>query len=188
MPEESSVIDSKVEQTAVEEVIDPEAAPSPTNGNAEEDEVPDSTNPDALAASSAAKKKKSKKAKLKKAFGVDSNHDEEASSSSTPASKLTNGMVEQLLEMNPSLKSEVAGLGKDNAAEAVRKMDVADLLTGMVGGLMYLGKSVLISTTVREREKSEGYGFVQILANAARASIRSVPGHMFRSSKLKMGR
>ena len=138
MPEESSVTDSKVEQNAVEEVIDPEAAPDPSNAIAEDDEVPDSTNPDALAAGSATKKKKSKKAKLKKALGVDSNHDKEASSSSTPASKLTDGMVEQLLEMNPSLKSEVAGLDKDNAAEAVRKMEVADLLTGMVGGLMYL--------------------------------------------------
>jgi glycylpeptide N-tetradecanoyltransferase len=39
--------------------------------------------------------------------------------------------VEQLLEMNPSLKSEVAGMGKEAATEAVKKLDVADLLTGM---------------------------------------------------------
>ncbi len=41
-------------------------------------------------------------------------------------------MVDQLLEMNPSLKSEVAGMDRDKAVEAVNKLDVSDLLTGMV--------------------------------------------------------
>ena len=133
MAEESKEIDPKLDEAAIAEVVDPDSATSPTGEDVEEDEGPDSTNPDAVAAGSSAKKKRSKKAKLKKALGVGSSQDAEASSSSNPASKLTPGMVEQLLEMNPSLKSEVAGLDKDNAAEAVKKMDVADLLTGMVG-------------------------------------------------------
>jgi len=140
MPEESTETDTRVDEAAVQEVVDSKSGNNPTNEDAEEDEIPDNTSPDAIAASSTAKKKKSKKAKLKKALGMDSHEDKEAGSSSNPnpASKLTNGMVEQLLEMNPSLKSEVEGMDRNNAAEAVRKMDVADLLTGMVGYLALL--------------------------------------------------
>ena len=78
------------------------------------------------------KKKKSKKAKLKKALTGGGGSKDVSSSSSNPASKLTSGQVEQLLEMNPSLKSEVAGLDKEKAADKLKKLDVADLLTGMV--------------------------------------------------------
>ena len=133
MPEESTVTDPKVDESAVEEVLDNTAATGPTDESAEEDDALDSTNPDAVAANSTTKKKKSRKAKLKKALGVEKGQNDEAGSSAKPASTLTNGMVEQLLEMNPSLKSEVAGLDKDNAVDAVRKMDIANLLTGMVG-------------------------------------------------------
>lgn len=101
----------------------------------DEDEPTDNTNTDAAAVSSGAKKKRSKKAKLKKAFGSRKSADasvEESSTSANPASKLTPGMVEQLLEMNPSLKSEVAGMNKEKAAQTLKKLDVADLLTGMV--------------------------------------------------------
>lgn len=174
MPEQSTVIDPEVEKAAVEEVIDRESTTSPTNDDTEGDEVPDSANTETIASSSTAKKKKSKKAKLKKALGVDSSKDSEGSSSSNPASKLTNGMVEQLLEMNPSLKGEVAGLNKDNAADAVRKMEVADLLTGMVGGAMFLDECALMPKVVREWEESEGHGLIQVLANAACTSLRSV--------------
>ena len=131
MAEESKEIDPSIDAAAAKEVID--AQPSTSNANeAAENEDPDSTSPDAVGAGAAAKKKKSKKAKLKKALGVQSSQDAEVSSSSNPASKLTDGMVEQLLEMNPSLKSEVAGMDKANAAAAVKKLDIADLLTGMV--------------------------------------------------------
>ena len=80
---------------------------------------------------SAGKKKKSKKSKLKKALGKDDDQTE-ASSSSNPSSRLTTGMVEQLMEMNPSLKNEVANMDKNEAAEKLRSLDVASLLTGMV--------------------------------------------------------
>lgn len=136
MPEESTETDTRADEAALQEVVDTRSATSSTNNeDADEDETPDDASPDAIAANSTAKKKKSKKAKLKKALGVGGHEDKEAgsSSNSNPASKLTNDMVEQLLEMNPSLKSEVEGMDKNNAAEAVRKMDVADLLTGMVG-------------------------------------------------------
>ena len=70
-------------------------------------------------------------------LGVDSKINdgdkEEESSSSKPAKKLTEGMVEQLLEANPSLKGEVAGMDKKKATETLQKMDMPDLLAGMVG-------------------------------------------------------
>lgn len=131
MAEESKEIDPQLNENAIQQDVETGTGVNPSKDDAE-DEVPDSAGPDALAAGAATKKKKSKKAKLKKALGVENNQDPEASSSSNPASKLTNNMVEQLLEMNPSLKSEVAGMDKGSAAEAVRRLDVADLLTGMV--------------------------------------------------------
>ena len=95
-----------------------------------EEEAPEPASENAVAASSKSKKKKSKKARLKKALGV-ADQEEVPSSSSNPASKLTPEMVEQLLEMNPSLKGELSGMDKDTAAETLRTLEVADLLTGM---------------------------------------------------------
>ncbi|KAF9888757.1 glycylpeptide N-tetradecanoyltransferase [Aspergillus nanangensis] len=44
-------------------------------------------------------------------------------------------MAEALLENNPALKNELAGMDKDKAAEALRNLNIADLLTGLsVGG------------------------------------------------------
>ena len=57
--------------------------------------------------------------------------DAESAGSSNTASKLTPGMVDQLMEMNPSLKGEVSGMDRNKAVEAVKKLDVADLLTGL---------------------------------------------------------
>lgn len=45
--------------------------------------------------------------------------------------KLTDNMAETLLEMNPALRGELAGLDKEKAAEMLRKMDVSELLTGL---------------------------------------------------------
>ena len=137
MSEESKEVDPEIDNEAAKEVINP----SPTsktdfdeNDDAEEDDGLENKSTDNLASTSNAKKKKSKKARLKKALGVDGRHgnSEVSTDSAHPASKLTTGMVEQLLEMNPSLKGEVAGMGKEKAAEALKKLDVADLITGMV--------------------------------------------------------
>lgn len=91
----------------------------------------------------AGKKKKSKKSKLKKALGKDDDP-AEGSSSSNPSSRLTTGMVEQLMEMNPSLKNEVANMDKNEAAEKLRSLDVASLLTGMVYFTLALKRLQLI--------------------------------------------
>ncbi|KAL4754181.1 Glycylpeptide N-tetradecanoyltransferase [Aspergillus terricola var. indicus] len=49
----------------------------------------------------------------------------------TPLGKLTPQAAEALLENNPSLKNELGGLDKDKAVEALRKMDISELLTGL---------------------------------------------------------
>ena len=70
-----------------------------------------------------ANKKKSKKAKDGDSPAV------------KPAAKLTDKMADSLLELNPSLKGELAGMDRGKAAELMRKMDVSELLTGLsVGG------------------------------------------------------
>lgn len=136
MSAESKEVDHQVDAEIVRELsaeTDQNGKPATVEDGSggEEEDLPEPTNGDTVAASSKSKKKKSKKARLKKALGV-AGQDEGSSSSSNPASKLTSEMVEQLLEMNPSLGSEVAGMNKEKAAQVLKKLDVADLLTGMV--------------------------------------------------------
>ena len=133
MAEESKEFDPQISEEAVKEVLNSTETNDDDHDDADDDA--ETTTADGVAASSATKKKKSKKAKLKKLIGAGSSQNGEAEgsgSSSTAGSKLTTGMVEQLLEMNPSLKGEVAGMDKVKAAETLKKLDVADLLTGMV--------------------------------------------------------
>lgn len=135
MNAESKEVDPAVNAEAIKEVTREDENEDASGEEGEEEEAAEGESQDAVAAGSSAKKKKSKKAKIKKALGVLKKDDGAASSSGSsanPASKLTTEMVEQLLEMNPSLKNEVAGMDKEKAAEALKKLDVADLLTGMV--------------------------------------------------------
>ncbi|RMJ25176.1 hypothetical protein PHISP_03967 [Aspergillus sp. HF37] len=53
------------------------------------------------------------------------------SSGKPSGAKMTPQAAESLLDMNASLKNEVAGMDKGKATEAVRKMDIAELLTGL---------------------------------------------------------
>ncbi|MCJ1483199.1 glycylpeptide N-tetradecanoyltransferase [Schaereria dolodes] len=133
MSEASKEVDHQVSAEALAEVLELDSKATVQDGGSSEDEGADITNTDTVAMSSSAKKKKSKKAKLKKAFGVGKkeNELEGSNGASNPASKLTAGMVDELLEMNPSLKGEVAGMNKEKAVEILKKLDVADLLTGM---------------------------------------------------------
>ncbi len=77
------------------------------------------------------KKKKSKKSKIVSALTGNKSSEPAESSSSQPASKLSNDHIKQLLEMNPTLKGELAGMPTEKAAEALRKMDLQELLSGM---------------------------------------------------------
>lgn len=133
MNEQSKLADSHLDKQAVQEVPGAETAEI-DDDDAGENEMT-SSDPTTLGAT--AKKKKSKRSRLKKALGTTKDDDdlEKSEKSPNPASKLTTDMVEQLLEMNPSLKNEVAGMDRERAAESLKKLDVADLLTGMVGVL-----------------------------------------------------
>ncbi|KIV77643.1 hypothetical protein PV11_09430 [Exophiala sideris] len=75
------------------------------------------------------KKKKSKKSKLVAA--LTGNKSSEPAESSQPAAKLSDDHVKKLLDMNPSLKGELAGVPPAKAAEILKKMDAAQLLSGL---------------------------------------------------------
>ena len=179
MTEESKEVDPRVDAEVVRDILNnlEEGTDSLSNEEGDEEETAEGEAPDAVAAGSSARKKKSKRAKVKKALGIVKKEDGEASASSgsaNPASKLTPEMVEQLLEMNPSLKGEVVGLDKEKAAEALKKLDVADLLTGMVRAFPLTTFSTLMGNTVGERKESEGHGILQVLADSTRTQIWSV--------------
>lgn len=70
--------------------------------------------------------------KAPKATPEPQNASDQGPSGSKPAgAKMTSKAAESLLEMNAALKNEMAGMDKGKATEAVRKMDIADLLTGL---------------------------------------------------------
>lgn len=47
------------------------------------------------------------------------------------ASKMSNDAIQTLLDLNPTLRNELSGLSKDQVKETLRKMDIAELLTGL---------------------------------------------------------
>lgn len=134
MSAESKEVDPQVDAEIINELVaetDQNGKTAMVEDASDGEDTLEPTNGDEVAGSSKSKKKKSKKARLKKAL-MGAGQDESSGSSSNPASKLTPEMVEQLLEMNPSLGGEVAGMNKEKAAQVLKKLDVADLLTGMV--------------------------------------------------------
>ena len=122
MAEESKIADPDLNKDIVASAISPTAEDEEASDEHDEE---DAENP---AAAASDKKKKSKRQKLKAAVtGKDASGDPSSSSNGVTA-----GMVDQILSMNPSLKGEVAGLDKEHAAEKLKKLDLSDLLTGMV--------------------------------------------------------
>jgi glycylpeptide N-tetradecanoyltransferase len=75
----------------------------------------------------AKKKKKTKRKKI--ADAVTGKKD--AGEPSKPASQMSDSSIQTLLEMNPSLKGELAGMPPAQAQEMLKKMDINQLLTGM---------------------------------------------------------
>lgn len=131
MSAESKEIDPLVAGEVLEAEVEGE------EDSGEEDEGQDGAALDGASADAAtstkSKKKKSKKEKLKKIIGAGPKDGAAAvASSSKPAAKLTPEGMKELLAMNPSLKAELAGMSSDQATEALKRLDVADLMTGMV--------------------------------------------------------
>ena len=65
-----------------------------------------------------------------KAKGTEKAMEDEPSSEKS-GSKISHGDAEKLLALNPALQRELAGMDKEKAAEKLRKMDIAELLTGL---------------------------------------------------------
>ncbi|KZF26226.1 Glycylpeptide N-tetradecanoyltransferase [Xylona heveae TC161] len=140
MAEESKQVDPKINNEVVKEVVESKNAPEQ---DASDDDPANRAagNSDAVAAEASSKKKKSKKKKLKSILtGSKDNKENTAeagpsSSSEPPKLNIKGNMVEQLLQANPSLKPEVAGLSKSQAEDMLSKLKLEDLLTGMsIGG------------------------------------------------------
>jgi glycylpeptide N-tetradecanoyltransferase len=126
MAEESKEIDPKTTSQAMQEVKEETAAgKAPQLASDSDDEPPPLVDQEAdtIAEAATQKRKKSKKAKLKEVL--------RSPPTASETERLDRDMVTQLMEMNPALKSEYAGLDKDKMAEMIKKMDVAELLTGL---------------------------------------------------------
>lgn len=113
----SKEVDSRISEEAAKEAV-----AEVQDGKEEQDGQVSEENEAAAAASKT--KKKSKKSKMK--------------------TVLTSGMAEEVLEMNPALKNELAG-SSEKAVDALKKLDVSQLLTGMVRPGPSLSKKVLCS-------------------------------------------
>ncbi|KAL9103477.1 MAG: hypothetical protein Q9163_001473 [Psora crenata] len=122
MAEESKIVDTEIEESIVAEACQGEDYEDYGEEGGPGDEVAEDA-----AHGPNEKKKRSKRAKLKNSL-MGRN---EANSSTNTASSLTSGMVEQLLEMNSSLKGELAGMDHGKATEKLKELDVGDILTGM---------------------------------------------------------
>lgn len=121
------------------EALDPAASKDSESEGEEHDQAEASTtdttaaDPTNTASAPAKKKKRSKKSKL--AAALSGNKAADKDEPKPAGSKMTPAMMDTLLEMNPSLKSEMASMDKKQAAELLKKMDVSALLTGLsLGG------------------------------------------------------
>jgi hypothetical protein len=83
------------------------------------------------AASGAAKKKKSTKKRVKSLL-AERDVSSVVGEPSSESSKLPSAVVDNFLKNNPSIRSEVPGMGKDKAEDMLRKLKMSDLLTGVV--------------------------------------------------------
>ncbi|KAI9680389.1 MAG: glycylpeptide N-tetradecanoyltransferase [Trizodia sp. TS-e1964] len=104
----------------------------------DEDDVA-APNADAEVIGTKIKKKRSKKKKLKSLIGLD---DKPKTIEETPEttgeknkSKLSPEVIKQLMKNNPALEKEFSGLSAEKSLELLKKLDAADLLTGLaIGG------------------------------------------------------
>jgi aminopeptidase N len=116
--------------TEESKVVDPKVAEASTAATATE--APDSGDEGEATGQNGdgtAKKKKSKSKKIKDALTGKS---VEASSSDPTKASLTDQQFQQLLEMNPALKNEVASMDPVKVRELMKNMDLSTALAGMV--------------------------------------------------------
>ncbi len=69
--------------------------------------------------------------KKKRRFRKKKGKEKAEEDSSKPAAKMSDDSIKTLLDMNPALKGELSKLSPSQAQEALKKMDVSQLLTGL---------------------------------------------------------
>lgn len=123
MPEESKEVDPQADKEALNALINEGTKNAEDESGPDDDQHVDPSNSDAVAAQAAAKKKKSKRKKLKGA--LTEQKDGEAN--------LSQEQLEQALDVNPSLKAEVVAMEQAKVDDMLRKLNMSDLITGLVG-------------------------------------------------------
>ncbi len=123
MAEQSKEVDPVANQAAVVEALEG----SDNNADSGKDEHESTPGGEGSAALGKGKKKRSKKSKIKSVLG-----DQAGNQSITPADPASK------ISINHSLSSEVAGMHPDKATEAMKKLQVSDLLAGLVRSLLFL--------------------------------------------------
>ncbi|KAI9788021.1 MAG: glycylpeptide N-tetradecanoyltransferase [Candelina submexicana] len=131
MPEESIPVDPEAGQEALEEVLADEET-------ARNHEAADSQTSDAVAARAKAKKRKAKKTNLEKTSESRSLNGEGSSSGDRAAGGASQSpavMLQKMLEINPSLKAEVAAMKGRTPEELLQLMSLSNLMGGVaIGG------------------------------------------------------
>jgi glycylpeptide N-tetradecanoyltransferase len=141
--EESKPVDPAVVAEAAKVLA--EASETSQGKQPEVESDDDDATEDVPAGSSAAadpgaakKKKKSKRKKIKEVFSGKSAADESGKDVKKAIGSLSNEQVQELLNLNPALAQELAGSSDKDASEALKKLKLEDILTGLAAS----GKNV----------------------------------------------
>lgn len=129
MAEQSEAVDVAANSEAVETLERPDV-------ESEEDNQANTPGIEAPAAPGKTRKKRSKKAKAKTLLG--DKIEDQSPTPTTPASQFPQLVPEQSLSANSFLRSEVAGMNADKAAESLKKVQISELLAEMVRSFLSL--------------------------------------------------
>lgn len=157
MPEESKEVKPETDQKISQETLQTVGLSTTEEGAtvSSDDENPDSLAADAPATSSTTKKKKRKKNKKTTSNAKQDGQDtatESPESSKKAEKKLSGPVIDQLLQDNPALANEVSGMSRQKLEEVLKKVDVSELLTGLVcynNARLY--ETTIIDRLVRDR-------------------------------------
>lgn len=90
---------------------------------------------DTVAGSTGASTNSKKKKKKGKGKATETTPADIAAEAAKPNPKITSAMADKLLDMNPALAGDLANLDRSKAKDAIKQMDVNELMTGMsLGG------------------------------------------------------
>lgn len=123
MPEESREVDPQADKEALNDLINEATKNAEDDGDSDDDQHVDPSTSDAGAAQAAAMKKRSKRKKLKSALTEQKDGE----------GNLSQEQLEKALDVNPSLKAEVVAMEQAKVDDMLRKLNMSDLITGLVG-------------------------------------------------------